>query len=94
MRKIYVHPLPIRIWHWLNAFGFITLILTGVQIRYLDLVDVLSFKTAVAVHNAVGWILVGTGITHEEMPGVFAESLGNMPLVWSPKDETPKESAE
>jgi len=59
MRKIYVHPLPIRIWHWLNAFGFITLILTGVQIRYLDLVDVLSFKTAVAVHNAVGWILVG-----------------------------------
>ena len=59
MRRIYVHALPVRIWHWLNAFGFIALILTGVQIRYLDLIDVVSFKTAVAVHNAVGWILVG-----------------------------------
>jgi thiosulfate reductase cytochrome b subunit len=59
LRKVYVHPLPVRIWHWLNAFGFITLILTGVQIRYLDIIDVVSFKTAVAVHNAVGWVLVG-----------------------------------
>jgi thiosulfate reductase cytochrome b subunit len=59
MQKIYVHPLPVRIWHWTNALGFIALILTGVQIRYLDLIDVVSFKTAVAIHNTVGWILVG-----------------------------------
>jgi len=29
MRKIYVHPLPVRIWHWINAFGFVALIVTG-----------------------------------------------------------------
>ena len=33
--KIYVHPLPVRIWHWTNALGFVALILTGVQIRYV-----------------------------------------------------------
>jgi thiosulfate reductase cytochrome b subunit len=59
MQKIYVHPLPVRIWHWTNALGFIALILTGVQIRYMDLVSVLPFKTAVGVHNAVGWVLIG-----------------------------------
>ena len=58
MRKLYVHPLPVRIWHWTNAAGFILLILSGVQIRYLDLISVVSFKTAVEVHNAVGFVLI------------------------------------
>ena len=58
MRKLYVHPLPVRLWHWTNAAGFILLILTGVQIRYLDLFSVVSFKTAVEVHNAVGFVLI------------------------------------
>ena len=35
MQRIYVHPLPVRIWHWINALGFVLLILTGVQIRYV-----------------------------------------------------------
>jgi thiosulfate reductase cytochrome b subunit len=58
VRKLYVHPLPVRIWHWTNAAGFILLILSGVQIRYLDLISVVSFKTAVEVHNAVGFVLI------------------------------------
>jgi len=58
VRKLYVHPLPVRLWHWTNAAGFILLILTGVQIRYLDLFSVVSFKTAVEVHNAVGFVLI------------------------------------
>ena len=58
MQKIYVHPLPVRIWHWINAFGFIALIVTGVQIRYVDIVGLMSFRTAVQVHNAVGFVLV------------------------------------
>ena len=32
--KIYLNPTPVRIWHWLNAFGFIALILSGIQIRF------------------------------------------------------------
>ena len=59
MPKLYVHPLPVRIWHWLNAFGFIALILTGVQIRYVDLVGLMSFKTAVSLHNGIGAVLIG-----------------------------------
>ena len=59
MAKLYVHPLPVRIWHWLNALGFLTLILTGVQIRYVDVVGLMSFRAAVSLHNWVGFILIG-----------------------------------
>ncbi len=58
MHKIYVHPLPVRIWHWINARGVVLLVLTGIQIRYVGLVDVVSFRTAVAIHNAVGFVIV------------------------------------
>ncbi len=58
MNKVYIHPLPVRIWHWINALGFVTLILTGVQIRYTDLFQVVPFATAVTVHNTVGFVLV------------------------------------
>ncbi len=59
MHKVYVHPLPVRIWHWTNALGFVALILTGVQIRYLDLFDVISFKSAIQLHNWIGFVLIG-----------------------------------
>jgi thiosulfate reductase cytochrome b subunit len=58
MQKLYVHPLPVRIWHWINAFGFVTLIVTGLQIRYIDLIGLMSFKAAVNVHNWVGFVLI------------------------------------
>jgi thiosulfate reductase cytochrome b subunit len=53
-----MHPLPVRIWHWTNAIGFVLLILTGLQIRYADAVAVMGFKTAVNLHNTVGLVLV------------------------------------
>ena len=34
--RLYINPLPVRIWHWLHAMGFVTLILTGIQIRYTN----------------------------------------------------------
>ena len=58
MTRLYIHPLPVRIWHWTNAVGFILMILTGMQIRYVGLIDVVSFKTAVTVHNFVGFVLI------------------------------------
>ena len=58
MHKLYVHPLPVRIWHWINAIGFVMLIATGMQIRYLDLVQLIPFKTAVEVHNYTGFVLI------------------------------------
>ena len=59
MQKIYLHPLPIRIWHWINASSVIALILTGLQIRYVGLVDVMSLQLAVTVHNWIGFLLLG-----------------------------------
>jgi thiosulfate reductase cytochrome b subunit len=58
MQRLYLHPLPIRIWHWINALGVVLLILTGIQIRYLGVIDVVSFKTAVTVHNWTGFVLM------------------------------------
>lgn len=58
MQTIYVHPLPVRIWHWVNAVGFVLMILTGLQIRYVGLVDVLSFRTAVQLHDWIGFVLI------------------------------------
>jgi len=57
MHKLYIHPLPVRIWHWTNALGFLILIATGLQLRYVGLIDFMSFRTAVVVHNWVGLVL-------------------------------------
>jgi len=56
MKKIYLHPLPIRIWHWVNALGFIILILTGANIR--NIVNIFSVETAVQIHSWLGFILL------------------------------------
>lgn len=58
MEKLYIHPLPVRIWHWTNAIGFVLMILTGLQIRYLDQMQVVSFRTAVVAHNWIGFVLI------------------------------------
>jgi len=58
MQRIYIHPLPVRIWHWINALGFVLMVLTGIQIRYVGLVDAVSFRTAVTLHNAAGFVII------------------------------------
>jgi thiosulfate reductase cytochrome b subunit len=59
MQRLYVHPLPVRIWHMINAAGFVVMLLTGTQIRYVGLIDLISFGTAVSVHNWTGLVLIG-----------------------------------
>ena len=58
MKKIYLHPLPIRIWHWINAVSFIVLIVTGLQIRYRELMGLMKFREAVDLHNFFGFVLI------------------------------------
>ena len=65
MKKIYINPLPVRIWHWANAVGFVLLIATGLQIRYAGQMDLMSFKTAVDLHNWIGFVLIGNFYTDE-----------------------------
>jgi Ni/Fe-hydrogenase b-type cytochrome subunit len=58
MKRIYLHPLPVRIWHWINAMSFLVLIVTGLQIRYRELLGLMKFRTAVDIHNMFGFILI------------------------------------
>ncbi|MGA3397964.1 MAG: cytochrome b/b6 domain-containing protein [Acetobacteraceae bacterium] len=58
MHRIYLHPLPVRIWHWINAAAFVLLILTGLQLRYVGLINAVPFRIAVATHNLVGFVLI------------------------------------
>jgi thiosulfate reductase cytochrome b subunit len=58
MPRIYIHPLPVRVWHWLNALGFVGMILTGLQIRYVGLINVVPFRLAVQIHDWLGFALI------------------------------------
>ncbi|MDD2367135.1 MAG: cytochrome b/b6 domain-containing protein [Desulfuromonadaceae bacterium] len=55
---IYMTPMPVRIWHWLNAFGIVTLCITGLQIRFPDYINVFgSYKAAIRLHNTAGVVV-------------------------------------
>jgi thiosulfate reductase cytochrome b subunit len=58
MTRVYIHPLPVRVWHWLNAVGFVVLIVTGLQIRYAGAWELMPFAAAVDVHNTTGFVLI------------------------------------
>jgi thiosulfate reductase cytochrome b subunit len=56
--KVYLQPTPIRIWHWLNALGIITLCVTGVQIRFPDHIHLFAnYKEAILLHNVAGLVV-------------------------------------
>ena len=54
----YVTPMPVRIWHWLNAFGIVTLCVTGLQIRFPDYINIFgAYKAAIRLHNTAGVVV-------------------------------------
>ncbi len=56
--KIYLTPTPVRIWHWLNACGFVALILSGIQIRFPDYVTIFgSYRAAIRLHDTAGLVV-------------------------------------
>ena len=57
-KLIYIHPAPVRVWHWVNAVGFVILILTGIQIRFAEIVDWFSLEEAIQLHNYVGFVVI------------------------------------
>jgi thiosulfate reductase cytochrome b subunit len=54
----YVHPAPVRVWHWINAAGFVLLICTGIQIRYAESITIMTLNNAITIHNYIGLIVV------------------------------------
>ena len=58
-REKILHPLMIRIWHFIHAIAFVLLVLTGLQLRFPDLVGWFgSFRSAVNIHNILGFIVL------------------------------------
>jgi len=53
--RIYTTPTPVRIWHWLNALGIVTLCVTGIQIRFPEYVNIFgTYKAAITLHDVAG----------------------------------------
>ncbi len=53
--QVYLTPTPVRIWHWLNALGIVTLCITGMQIRFPEYANIFgTYKAAIELHNAAG----------------------------------------
>jgi thiosulfate reductase cytochrome b subunit len=58
IKKISLYPLPIRIWHWTNAFLFVVLIITGIQLRVPGFSVFSQYGTATALHRYAGAVCV------------------------------------
>lgn len=56
--RIYLTPMPVRIWHWINALGIVTLCITGAQIRFPEYFNLFgSYKATIWLHNAAGIVV-------------------------------------
>jgi thiosulfate reductase cytochrome b subunit len=55
---MYIHPAPVRIWHWINAVGIVLLVLTGMQIRFAEQMNFLSLQKAISLHNYTGFVVL------------------------------------
>lgn len=57
-KRIYIHPAPVRVWHWINAFGFVLLIVTGLQVRYAEVLNLMPLREAITLHNYIGFAVI------------------------------------
>ena len=60
MKRIYLHPLPLRVWHWANALMVMLLIITGIQLRIPGIASLRPHDPALLVHRYVGWAMVAS----------------------------------
>lgn len=59
MKKVFLHPTPIRIWHWINAGLILFLIITGFQLRFPG-IPIFQYRHAVFLHKIAGFVLAGS----------------------------------
>jgi thiosulfate reductase cytochrome b subunit len=62
---MYLYPIWIRIWHWLNALMFLILIFTGLSMQYTDkehAAYMVGFAMAVKWHNFAALVLTANYI--------------------------------
>ena len=54
----YFYPVWLRIWHWLNALLFFSLIFSGINLQYVNTKSpIIDFQNTVLIHNISGIIL-------------------------------------
>jgi len=58
MASVYLYPVWVRLWHFVNALLFLILIVTGLSLQYSSPdYTIIRFDTAVSVHNVAGILL-------------------------------------
>ncbi len=60
MKRTYLHPLPLRVWHWVNAAAVTLLLATGIQLRVAGIPDLPPHSTALLIHRYAGWTMVAS----------------------------------
>ena len=58
MKRAYLHPLPLRVWHWVNALVAALLLITGIELREAGIPDLPPHSTALLIHRYAGWAMV------------------------------------
>jgi len=66
MKKVFLHTLTIRIWHWINALIVIALMITGIQLRVPGVEEVAhkmavwipEYSAAILIHKYIGYAMV------------------------------------
>jgi thiosulfate reductase cytochrome b subunit len=62
MKGIYLHPLPLRIWHWANALTIVILIITGFRLRLSGIAVLRPHDPLLLLHQYAGWAMVASSL--------------------------------
>ena len=65
MKKVFLHTLTIRIWHWINAVIVIALLVTGIELRVPGIIEVAhkmafwipEYSLTVTIHKVIGYAM-------------------------------------
>lgn len=57
MKRIHLHALPLRLWHWANALIVIILLITGFSVRMTGLPALRPHDPVLVIHTYAGWAM-------------------------------------
>lgn len=60
-QRVYMYSMYERLWHWVNGFGIIFLIVTGFEVHYGGVIQLFGFRASVFIHNVLAVVLVVNG---------------------------------
>jgi thiosulfate reductase cytochrome b subunit len=62
MKRICLHPLPLRLWHWINALFFVILAVTGLYLRKHGIASLHPHDPLLAWHRTIGYAAVAATV--------------------------------